>query len=76
MQPFNVMLNEVKHLVLRIRGYLAARNEILRHYVPQNDIGQEPVISRELFDKLWDEPQMPEIIRPQQFVSNPKKKPL
>ena len=36
---------------------------------------QEPVNSSELFDMLWDEPRMPEIIRPQQFVSNPKKNP-
>jgi len=26
---------------------LLSKNEILRHYVPQNDIGQEYVISRE-----------------------------
>ena len=27
------------------RRVLLAMNEILRHFVPQNDIGQEPVIS-------------------------------
>ena len=30
-----------------IRMALLAMNEILRHYVPQNDIGQEPVIASE-----------------------------
>ena len=29
------------------RGVLPAMNEILRHFVSQNDIGQEPVISSE-----------------------------
>ena len=30
---------------------LLAMNEILRHYVPQNDLGSEPVISHEVTEE-------------------------
>ena len=43
----DVLLSGAKHLVLWPKRVLLARNEILRHYLHQNDIGHEPVIASE-----------------------------